>query len=309
MKRNSTHEPRVCANAGFTLIELLVVISIVSILTSLLLPAVQSAREAARRIACSNNLKQLGLAMQHNLTIRQDFPNNGGYTNNSTIMSATGQLVGILTEDYEAKQTFQWGIGSPNGNGRGGQAGSWAYAILPYLEQVNAFQNQEFRTRQASYLCPSRARPEPEVPRADIHGRYEAGGWAWAKTDYAANSRVAPNAPLQLRAASITDGLSSTYLIGEKAFDPLVHTSTSWYWDEPIFSGGSKGTARAGLLITGDGRGNAFKDNWGSAHNQGAQFVLADGSVRFVSASIQWETMRAFLSPNDGEIVVLESDE
>ena len=81
----------------------------------------------------------------------------------------------------------------------------------------------------------------------------------------------------------------------------------SWYWDEPIFSGGSKGTARAGLRISEDGRGIEFKENWGSAHPQGAQFGLADGSVHFIAASIDWKAMRALLTPDGGEVEALEA--
>jgi prepilin-type N-terminal cleavage/methylation domain-containing protein len=294
---------------GFSLTELLVVISIVSILLSLLLPAVQMAREAARRISCSNNMKQLGLAMQQHATALRYFPGNGGFSPNSIIKSASGSNQGIGTEDFEANQTYRWGIGNPGGDQKGGQPGCWAYAILPYMEQSSAFQEVSIGIKQPLYLCPSRARQDPQVPIDDSHGRYDAAGLVWSKTDYAGNLRVTPNAPLRLRLASITDGLSQTYLLGEKAFDPGVQTSTSWYWDEPIFSGGSKGTARAGLRIAADGRGIAFKENWGSAHPQGAQFCLADGSVHFISASIDWKSMRALLTPDGGEVEAMEAFE
>lgn len=305
---------RVCRNLAvrqtrfaFTLVELMVVISIISILISLLLPAVQMAREAARRMSCSNNVKQLGLAMQQHVTLHQRFPNNGGYTTNSVIKSADGNMEGIRTEDFESRQTYRWGIGNPSGDGRGGQPGCWGYTILPFMEQDNAYQQVDVRVKQPLFLCPSRSRPDPQVPVADSRGRYESAGWAWSKTDYAGNSRVTPNAPFRLKAAAITDGLSQTYLLGEKAFDPGVHTATSWYWDEPIFSGGSKGTARAGIRISGDGRGIAFKDNWGSAHPQGAQFGLADGSVHFIKSSIEWTVMRALLTPDGGEVEAMEA--
>lgn len=290
---------------GFTLVELLVVMSIVSVMLSLLLPAVMLAREAARRMSCGSQLRQLGLGMQQHVALHDVFPNNGGHTANSTVKSPSGATEGIETEDFEAKQTYRWGIGNPAGDGRGGQPGCWAYTILPYLEQEAAFQEVNFQARQRLYLCPARARPDPQVPVEDSHGRYESAGWAWSKTDYAGNARVTANAPLRLRAAAITDGLSQTFLIGEKAFDRSVQTATSWYWDEPIFSGGSKGTARAGLRISGDGVGISYKDNWGSAHTHGAQFARADGSVHFIDGSIDWKIMRDMLTPDGGEVQTL----
>jgi hypothetical protein len=142
----------------------------------------------------------------------------------------------------------------------------------------------------------------------DAFGRYESGGWAWAMTDYCGNSRIMPNYPRFLRIAEITDGLSNTYALGEKAYDRSVHTASSWFWDEPIFSGGSKGTARAGLVIVPDGNNIPFRENWGSAHPGGAIFGNADGSTRLVSDSIAHEVMRALLTPNGGEVVSGETE-
>lgn len=284
--------------SGFTLIELLVVISIIGTLITLLLPAVQMARESARRVSCSNNMKQQGIALQSHASAHRRFPNNGGHTANSLIESADGQMVGILTEDYEARMTFRWGIGKPDGRV---QAGSWAYSILPFLEQSNAYNSVLVESKQPTFLCPSRAREDPTLPKEDSHGRYESAGRVWSKTDYCANARFAPNQPVFLRPASFTDGLSNTFAIGEKAFDPSVQVASSWYWDEPIFSGGSKGTARAGVSIYSDGRGIEYKENWGSAHPQGAYFATVSGSVHFVSSDTDWITMRSLLTPDGGE--------
>lgn len=283
---------------GMTLIELLVVVSIIGVLITLLLPAVQMARESARRVSCSSNMKQLGLALQNHASAHRRFPNNGGHTRDSLIESAGGEMVGILTEDFDARMTFMWGIGSPSDRV---QAGSWAYSILPFMEQNAAYNSVSVETIQPAFLCSSRARAEPELPEDDSHGRYETAGRIWSKTDYCANARFAPNQPVFLRPASVTDGLSTTFAIGEKAFDPSVQVATSWYWDEPIFSGGSKGTARAGVSIYQDGRGIEYKENWGSSHPQGAYFATVSGSVHFVSSSTDWTAMRSLLTPNGGE--------
>lgn len=287
--------------SGFTLIELLVSIAIISILISLLLPAVQTAREAVRRAACSNNLRQQGIALQQFIGQHGRFPGNGGHTSDSVVESVNGSRVSISTEDFDAGQTFQWGIANPRIGPRS-QPGCWAYSLLPYLEQQAAYETVDFQATQQTYLCPSRSRQPPQPTVNDENGNYESGGWAWSKTDYAANALVARNLPYTLRVAGIRDGLSQTYAIGEKAFDPTVQIPTSWYWDEPIFSGGSKGTTRAGLRIAGDGPGISFKDNWGSPHSNGALFVLCDSSVKFVPGTIDWNVMRALLSPSGGEV-------
>jgi hypothetical protein len=149
---------------------------------------------------------------------------------------------------------------------------------------------------------PARSRPRPQPVADDANGRYESGGWAWSKSDYCGNARVMPNYPRVLSLSSVSDGLSHTYAAGEKAFDPSVHVAASWYWDEPIFSGGSKGTARAGLGVFRDAPHIAFRENWGSPHPSGAHFVILDGSTHLVDVSIDWQVMRALLTPDGGEI-------
>lgn len=290
---------------GFTLVELLVVMSIISLLVSLLLPAVQAAREAARRIQCSNNVKQLGLGLQQHASLFQSFPGNGGHTPASKIKDINGVLVTISTQDVQYGDFFAWGVGKPGASPKT-QTGSWAYAILPYLEQTAAYEQLVVGANQPVYLCPSRARPKSEPTVNDAYGNFVSGGLAWAQSDYCANGKITPNFPFVRSLAGVTDGLSQTFIVGEKAYDRSVHTPTSWYWDEPIFSGGSKGTARSGLVIVPDGSGISFKDNWGSAHPAGAMFGKADGSTKLVTASIDFRVMRAMLTPDGGEV---ESDE
>jgi prepilin-type N-terminal cleavage/methylation domain-containing protein len=300
-KKSAKDEIVVASRNAFSLVELLVVISIIGLLVSLLLPAVQGAREAARKLACSNNLRQAGLALQNHVAVFSAFPGNGGFREGSMVKATSGLMVEISTTDHANGLTYRWGVGVPGAHPKQ-QSGSWAFSILPYVEQSAAYEQLIVSAKQSMFLCPSRSRANSQPTVDDNYGDYVSGGWAWAKSDYCGNARVMPNYPRYYRVAGITDGLSQTYAIGEKAFDRRVHLPTTWYWDEPIFSGGSKGTARAGLAIIPDGVGISFKENWGSAHSSGANFVNADGSTRLIASTIEFTVMRALLTPDGGEI-------
>ncbi|GIW96960.1 MAG: prepilin-type N-terminal cleavage/methylation domain-containing protein [Pirellulaceae bacterium] len=293
------HGGRRSTRYGFTLIELLVVIAIVGVLSSLLLAGVQAAREAARRVQCQNNLRQVGMALQNHVSTHGVFPSNGGYDGKSTVVSKQGIPVVVSTYDNKLKQLFKWGIGAPGIRPKD-QPGSWAYSILPFLEQHHAYEQLDFRVIQPVFLCPTRSRPVPLPTVDDAYGRYESGGWGWAKTDYAANLLMIRNRPQVLGPGAITDGLSNTIAAGEKAYDRVIHTATTWYWDEPIFTGGSQGTSRDGGLLVPDGDRYEFKANWGSPHS-GVHFVRADGSVHLESFQIDWRVFDGLRTPQGGE--------
>ncbi len=298
----STSPGRV-SQPGFTLLELLVVIAIIAILIALLLPAVQQVRDAAARMSCGNNLHQIALALQMHHDTYGVFPSNGGWDGRQTILDTSGQPFVPFTAGLGAGPVLYWGVGEPGCTPQG-QLGSWAFAILPFVEQQNVYQARQWPVALSLYVCPSRrqAQPEPVVAQ-DAYCRYEGGGWTWGKTDFAANLEAIPDRPGCLRIAQFTDGTSQTILVGEKAFDPLAETPTSWYWDEPFFLGGSQGTARSGVQILQDAPGVPFPFNWGSAHAGGAQFLFADGSVRLLSYATSWATVSALLTPDQGEVV------
>ncbi len=287
---------------AFSLVELLVVIGVISLLMGLLMPAVQKMRGAAARIACANNLKQIGLALQNHHDTFQVFPSNGGWDKKQTILSTSGAPTVIFTWWSTQPAPFHWGVGEP-GRGPRDQPGSWAYAVLPFLEQESIHRNRTWLVPLKIYYCPSRRLPEAQAPENDEYGQYNGGGWVWGKIDYAGNGWMIPNRPRTLTFASITDGTSHTILVGEKAMDPRNYESRTWYWDEPYFAGGSGGTQRSGSLLLPDSRGNFFPNNWGSAHIAGAQFVFADGSIHLIPYATATSVVQALLTPAGGEVV------
>jgi len=151
--------------SGFTLVELLVVIAIIGVLVALLLPAVQAAREAARRSTCVNQLKQMGIAVQNHIDSQKVFPSGGS-------------RYSTLLKNYVSGGTSN--PGTPNSAEKQGLG--WAYQILPYLEQ-NAVKNilsqaDLKQTTVSIYNCPSRRAPQTATTTS-------GGGSVAALTDYA----------------------------------------------------------------------------------------------------------------------------
>ncbi len=257
--------------AGMTLIELLVVIGIIAILIGLLLPAVQKVREAASRMACANNLKQIGLAFQMYHDSYGTFPGNGGWDGQQFIYATDGSPTYVYTDNYGAPDPYYWGVGDPKRFGAD-QPGSWAFAILPYIEQKNIYDARAWTLPVKLYVCPSRRAAVALPAHNDDNAVYSGGGWAWGKTDYAANNLAVPNRPAGLVSlAAFTDGTSHTLLVGEKAMDIDYYATGSWFWDEPFFLGGSDSTSRKGNVVMADARGSYLtaRENWGSPHPAG----------------------------------------
>jgi prepilin-type N-terminal cleavage/methylation domain-containing protein len=275
--------PRPSDRYGFTLIELLVVMAIIAILIGLLLPAVQKVRDAAARLKCQNNLKQIGLGLHNYHDAYGFFPNNGRWRAGQPFTPRTNGL--------------RWGIGDGTRTGRN-NTGSWAFDLLPFVEQGNAHRPwpaSGWGVPQPLFVCPSRrtaeARTVPGTDPVTASISYDpAGRNPWAgQTDYAANLYLMPqgsgipNAKVNYSIPEITDGASNTAFVGEKSVDPRRYVTGTWWYDEPIYLGGEcKGQYRGGNFLRPDRVNVRFENNWGAAHGVGAFFAMADGSVRLV---------------------------
>jgi prepilin-type N-terminal cleavage/methylation domain-containing protein len=288
----------VACRLGFTLIELLVVIAILAVLIGLLLPAVQKVREAAARMSCQNNLKQIGLAFHNFHDANQMFPNGGGGINTPDVQSIVNG------------QSIRWGVGDPNQSPRYNYGG-WGFAILPYIEQQSAYQLRAYAVQPKIYLCPSRGRQGPQVvpptdPVCSGYSYENAGINPWGKTDYASNKFVVVARGNNRRLSDITDGTSNTMLVSEKAMDPRSYNTGGWCWDEPFFLGYTGGSNRDGVLVVPDAPGNVFANQWGSAHMGGVNSLNCDGSVRTLLYATDPAVVFKYLTSAGGEVFNLD---
>jgi prepilin-type N-terminal cleavage/methylation domain-containing protein/prepilin-type processing-associated H-X9-DG protein len=287
---------------AFTLIELLVVIAIITILIALLVPAVQRVRGAAAKLQCANNLKQLGLALHQFHDANHVFPSNGGWDGVQTILSVNNTPFTANTFDNFTDQWYPCGAGDPTLSPQT-QMGSWGYSILPYVDQLPMYLERQWMVGVPVFICPARRSADAKtVVASDAYGTYTSGAWAWARTDYGVNLQAFDNMPTCWPIARFTDGLSNTILVGEKSYDVAVQAE-SWYFDESFFLGGTKGTARGATALSFDGPGINYKDNWGSPHPDGVNFLFGDGTVHLLSYNIDTSVMSALMTPAGGETV------
>ena len=286
---------------GFTLIELIVVIAIIAILIGLLLAAVQKVRSSAAMTSCGNHLRQIGIALHHFHDAHKVFPSNGGWDKKQKIKAANGSLTTVFTGDW-GHPAATWGVGDPKLGPRQ-QTGSWAYSILPYVEQDTMYHDRLWNEAIAIYVCPARRPPLAVQVKDDAWGYSVGGGGAWGHIDYGGNARLFADRPVCRNLGYIKDGTSNTILVAEKAMDSDLYLTGTWYWDEPFFVGGSGGTARWGKTLVRDAPGIALatRGNWGSAHAAGVQLLMADGAVRPIGFNADTSLMAALLSPQGRE--------
>lgn len=299
---------RILNRRGFTLIELLVVIAIIAILIALLLPAVQQAREAARRSQCKNNLKQIGLALHNYHDTHRVFPS------------------GWIAVDAGAHSAHEGvsGVG-------------WGGMILPYLDQaplynlfnanaaINAASNDAWReTPLAVFRCPSDPQPEfwnigeegnatnilaklPSANYVGVFGTEELDGCentagtapVLANGQCKGDGMLYHNSKVAIR--DITDGTSNTIFVGERKTDATQGWHSTWPGMVPE---GEEAFQR--VLGSADHTPNhpsAHFDDFSSFHEGGAHFVMADGSVRFVGENISNQIYNHIATITGGEVV------
>ena len=212
-----------------------------------------------------SNFRQIGLAFHQHDDQKAALPTNGRWDGVQTIPAAGGGAAFTpFTNDY-ATTTYQWGVGDAARVPRE-QTGSWLFALLPFVEQEAVWNDRQWWSPVPLYVCRSRRSPQALVPLAgDAYGEYGGGGWEWAKTDYAGNGYIVRGSvqnrnPRTLRLTNIADGTSGTVLAGEKAFNPLVQTPRSWYFDEPFQYDLRRGVAdQPALVPTGSGASEALR--------------------------------------------------
>jgi prepilin-type N-terminal cleavage/methylation domain-containing protein len=293
---------------GFTLIELLVVIAIIAILIALLLPAVQQAREAARRTQCRNNLMNIGLALQNYLLAHEVLPPG---TQNATgpIKTPSALAVNMVGLDVGAPEQLV----DLSGNYHMG----WITQILPYIEQSNAYRKIDFtKSVYAPENATVRGYSIPTLICPSDGGRGATGlvavtNYRGVHHDQEAPIDVNQNGVLHLNSAvryeDIPDGSSSTIFVAEALLS--LNSSQGWM-------SGTRSTLRnAGTKLNPStnrnfGGGVPTDDadplhvgGFSSYHVGGGHFGMGDGSVRFFSENMQPEVYQHLANRHDGELV------
>lgn len=302
---------------GFTVIELLVSIGIIAVLIALLLPAIQNAREAARRTQCRNNLHQIAVGVATFESTHRQLPSNGW--------------------------GFRWVGDSERGTGKK-QPGGWIFQLLPYIGEANIWgmttsSANSVKRRQAKKLCetglqlfkcPSRPALQAGIP-SDVFSYANAEPPAVvSRTDYAINEgdfiTDTPGGPETLaegddrtyewkdvtkatgvswlrgaaRMAHITDGTSNTYLAGEKYVSKTGYTeAVDSGYDQTMFSGVDLDTTRWTLQTPIADDILHSPRSFGSAHPTGCLMAFCDGSVRMITYSVDADVHRSMGNRTD----------
>lgn len=316
-------------NSGFTLVELLVVIAIIGVLVALLLPAVQAAREAARRSSCSNNLKQFGIALQNHHDTFGTFPpgmtdddtDNLGWGTYILPFEEQGNIYDKITANIPAPQVLLHKGGNHPGIDAWGQLQVGAHTA--YTTQV-----------LKNYLCPSNA-----LPTKDNNGygaSHYVGNAGSPVLAYSSYGCGAPKGDAQngvlvsdanndntyaLNMAAVSDGTSSTFMVGEIGRSLSVHATKIDDGRFPLWAGGNnEGDCTtqqngshirlAGVLPSANEpfyinrKIDDYSNNcFGSYHPAGAQFVFVDGHVSLIPNTVDITVLTYLANRMDGNAV------
>ena len=281
-------------------------VTVTALTAGLVLPAVAKVRAATASNNSKNNLRTVYQGMDAHVAAYGFFPSNGGPP--AEVVTTPNARTGF--PDSEA---FRWGYGDPKRAGRL-QTGCWAYAILPYIGEEEAFRKQDHTRAVPAYYTGSRRPAKPQhVPKEDpVYAKwtyYDDGLGPWGRTDYAANDQVIRGGAGNVtKPERVKDGLADTALVAEKAMDTDAVKAGGWYWDEPIILGGSGGTGRKGDQLLRDAPKllEEVADNWGSAEANGVWFLFCDGHARKLPYDTPRKVVAAAISPNGGDILDLD---
>lgn len=301
---------RFAGSRGLTLVELLVAIAIIGILIALILPAVQQVRESARRMQCGNNLKQIGLALHSYQETHQLFPPG-------VITVRRPQFVPICLSGTGFLAVDVW---QEADDGPGSQGTSWMVHVLPFVEQASLYNRWDFSTSVAGnrsvaetdiaiFYCPSRR--SAVTNSAIMFGQWTAGG-----TDYggciggcngwhncgshemwAVSDGRRPGGPCKgifginrsARVSEIVDGTTNTLMLAElQRLDGGTEVTSS----RDGWAVGAVSTHFSSCSDACQGPNSPYFEEPGSEHAGGVQACLADGSVRFLSDSIDTQLLQ-----------------
>lgn len=301
---------------GFTLIELLVVIAIIAILIALLLPAVQQAREAARRSTCKNNLKQIGLALHNYHDTHSVLPPatiNAGLSSCDTVHGATGnllnhtcyQMILPFIDQANIYNQYNWSLPSGRANHGSGCTGS-----------VSTDQYSIVKSPVSVFLCPSD--PGNQQNSTTSGAYYTNPGWrtsygvvsfstgtasygSWKANTSSLKSALGPNGAAKFR--DFRDGTSNTMIMCETQ---LIKTSTYYgpYWNAATHTFFILPGVAGYTLNFDNSGGKQYAWGAGSFHVGGGHILLSDGAVRFLSENVdRVGVVQALVSVAGGEVI------
>ena len=297
--------------AAFTLVELLVVIAIIGILIAMLLPAVQAAREAARRMQCSNNLKQFGLGAHNYLSANEQFP-PGAYWLESSLGAPGGLFVLLLPylEQDALADGFFFNRGALNYPNTEISAQRLDCYVCPSDTGENKYDETQTPTGgqffNGNYVGVMGA--EEMVSGANFEeshcGRYYIDGMFYPYS--------------KIRPRDVSDGLSTTLAFGERTYQKRSWALGAFHYGDPKTHTCVYSSKNIAWPINSDTNSLYFRDKgppftcvfndlyFGSNHPGGAQFCFADGSVHFVNEAIDFETYQSLGVRNDGQAIERE---